>query len=78
MRAKNFQVPQPIAHAEFVIGLQLVTMASPADTFQVFPAVRIPGSEFPDKPSRHNVVYMPARAGFAESYAAGHHFTISA
>ena len=41
--AKNFEIAQLIAQAEFVIGLQLVAMAGAADTLEIFPAIRIAG-----------------------------------
>jgi len=41
--AKNLQVPKLIAHAQLVVGLELVTVARAADALEVFPAVWVPG-----------------------------------
>jgi len=43
MNAQDFEIVQLVAHAQFVVGLELVTVTSPADAFQVLSAVRIPG-----------------------------------
>ena len=42
--AKNLQVAQLIAQAKFVVSLELATMASSADTLEVFTAVWIANS----------------------------------
>jgi hypothetical protein len=61
-----------------MVGLKLVPVAGPADAFQVFPAVWIPGSEFPDEPGGHDVVHVTLRSRFREAYAARCNLTLFA
>src|SRR5712692_5050302 len=75
---KKLQIAKFVAHAQFVVSLELVPVAGSADTLKVFPAVWIPCPQSPDEPRRHDVVHMAACSSLLEIYSAGHYFTISA
>jgi hypothetical protein len=75
---QNLEITQLIPHAQFVVSLELVSMAGPADTLKVLPAVWITGIQSADEPCRHDVVHMAACSSLLEVYSAGRYFTISA
>src|SRR6266852_7863240 len=75
---KKLQIAKFVAHAQFVVSLELVPVAGSADTLKVFPAVWIPCPQPPDEPCRHDMVHMAACSSLLEVYSAGHYFTISA
>ena len=74
--AKNFQIAELVAQAQFVVGLQLVTVARFADALKVFPAVWIAGIKSPYEPCRHDVVYVALDSSLLEIHSAGLHFTL--
>ena len=76
--AKNFEIAQLIAQAEFVIGLQLVAVAGSADALKIFAAVWIARFKPPNEPRRNNVVDVAADLGSFEIYRAGRNLTIRA
>jgi len=55
---KDLQIPKLISQAQLVVRLELVAVTGPTDALQIFPAVRIPCSQLPDKPSRNDVIDM--------------------
>jgi len=69
--AKNLQITKLIPQTQLVVGLQLVSMADPADALKVFATVWIAGLQSPDKPRRHNVVHMAADTSLLELHSAG-------
>jgi hypothetical protein len=76
--AKNLQVAEFIPQTQLVIGLELATMAAPADTLKVFATVWITSSQSPDEPRRHNVVHMAADANLLEIHSTRLHLALPA
>src|SRR5579863_1954590 len=76
--AKNRQVAQLVAQAEFVIGLKLVAVAGPADALKIFAQVGVSCFEPPDEPRGYNVVHMATDVSLLEVYSTGSNLAVPA
>jgi hypothetical protein len=74
VRPKSLKVRQLITQAQFVVGLELVAVAGPANALQVLTAVRIADLQSPDESRRHNVIHMTAHPSLLEVNATGLYF----
>jgi len=59
-----------------MVRLQLVPVASSADALKIFPAIWVPGPEFPDEPGRHDVINVATSAGHPEIHPARGYFAM--
>ncbi len=76
--AKNLQVTQLISQADFVVSLELATMAGSVDTLKVFAAIWTSSLQASIQPRRHNVVHMAAYSNLLEIYPARLHLALPA
>ena len=56
--AQDLEIPKLVAHAQFVIGLQLAAVTAPANALKVGGKVRIAEFQSLNQPCRYDVVYV--------------------
>jgi len=76
--SQNLKIAQSITQAQFVIRLELVAVASPADALKVFSTVWISRPQSPDESCWHNVIHMSSYASLPKIQTARLHFALSA
>jgi len=62
VHSQNLKVTQSVSHAQLVVGLKFISVADVTDTLKVFPAVRIPCPQTPNKSCWDDVIHVPPRA----------------
>jgi hypothetical protein len=67
--AKNLEIAELIAHAEFVISLELVPVAGSADTLEIFLAIWIAGPQSSDEPCWYDVVHVAPNTALFEIHS---------
>ena len=76
--AENFEVAELISQAQFMVRLELVSMAGSADTLKVLATVWIASFQSSYEPRRHNVVHMAAYSNLLEIYSTRLHLALPA
>jgi hypothetical protein len=71
----DLHVAQPVPQAQLVVCLKFVPMAGSTDALKVFAAVWVAGPQSPDKPRRHDMVYMAADASLFEIHSTRQYLT---
>jgi hypothetical protein len=75
---KNLKVPQLIAQAKFVISLQLVSVARPADTLKILATVGIANFQTSNEPGWHDVIHMAPDPSLFEIHSTRLHLALPA
>jgi len=74
--AKNLQIAESIAQAQFVVRLEFVPVVGCANALQIFPPVGIPSPQSSDQSCRNDVIHVAFYSLALEIYAAGKYFAV--